>query len=333
MSQFSKTPTMSSVIRQQMINAIFGSNAIEFVGSTAKVTQRLCDLVFTGKASQANLLDPGANYEEELDHAASIGRKRDMSSVIRGRREIIQHAIAFRGLVQKLVIDNEKLSEDLIQATHISLCHGTEEHIGGVYRTHGEAASWGRREETDDEYKTRVTNFLKYKPGRPAPARNDNIPIYASKFVNDKRVPALMAQLVKEFNNDTADPWMIGHLDAPILAAKHSSAFVNIHPFEDGNGRVCRMLLNVVLIKYMGVCIEIGTEFAEREEWIRLSNAANKAFSKEFQDDVDWDLRTSYRGISALVVQKLERLESSGLVGSHERALFNRTSVRMRLSL
>ena len=149
MSQFSKTATMSSVIRQQMMNAIFGSNAIEFVGSTAKVTQRLCDLVFTGKASQANLLDPGANYEEELDHAASIGRKRDMSSVIRGRREIIQHAIAFRGLVQKLVLDNEKLSEDLIQATHISLCHGTEEHIGGVYRTHAEAATWGRREETE----------------------------------------------------------------------------------------------------------------------------------------------------------------------------------------
>ena len=109
-----------------------------------------------------------------------------------------------------------------------------------------------------------------------------------------------MAQLVKEFNNDTADAWMIGHLDAPILAAKYCSAFVNIHPFEDGNGRVCRMLLNVVLIKYMGVCIEIGTEFAEREEWIRLSNAANKAFSKEFQDDVDWDLRTSYRGYRRL---------------------------------
>ena len=93
-----------------MADAIFGSNAIEFVGSTAKVTQRLCDLVFADKACQANLFDPGADYEEELDYAASIGRKRDLTSVQRGRREVIQHALAFKYLVQKLVVNQEKLS-------------------------------------------------------------------------------------------------------------------------------------------------------------------------------------------------------------------------------
>ena len=308
MSQFSKTPTGSSIIRQQMADAIFGSNAIEFVGSTAKVTQRLCDLVFADKACQANLFDPGADYEEELDHAASLGRKRDLASVMRGRREIIQHALAFKYLVQRLVVDQEQLSERLIQRVHILLCHQTEEsHIGGEYRTHAEAAKWGRREETDEEYKIRVTNFLKYKPGRQAPPRNDNIPIYESKFVGEKRVPALMAQLVEEYANDTANAHK-SRSNAPMLAAKYCSAFANIHPFEDGNGRVCRMLLNAILIKYTGLCIEIGTEFSEREKWIGLSNAANKGFLKEFRDDVDWNLQTSHRGIGALVLRKLERL-------------------------
>ena len=36
--------------------------------------------------------------------------------------------------------------------------------------------------------------------------------------------------------------------------------FVNIHPFEDGNGRMCRMLLNVVLLKFIGVCVAIVQE-------------------------------------------------------------------------
>ena len=207
----------------------------------------------------------------------------------------------------------------MIRYIHTLLCHQTEEsHIGGEYRTHAEAASWGRREETDEEYNTRVKNFLKYKPGRQAPPRNDNIPIYESKFVSEKRIPALMAQLVQEYTNDTANAHK-NRLDAPMLAAKYCSAFVNIHPFEDGNGRVCRMLLNAILINYTGVCIEIGTEFPEREEWIRLSKAANKQFSKEFRDDVDWSLRTSHRAIGALVARKLERLRNPvpGLVATN----------------
>jgi len=48
--------------------------------------------------------------------------------------------------------------------------------------------------------------------------------------------------------------------DADIIemAARYCHVFVNIHPFEDGNGRMCRMLLNVILLKPLGVCVAIG---------------------------------------------------------------------------
>jgi hypothetical protein len=45
---------------------------------------------------------------------------------------------------------------------------------------------------------------------------------------------------------------------------------------------MCRLLLNAILLKYVGVCIPLGEGGgAEREEYIHLSRRASKLFHKE----------------------------------------------------
>lgn len=53
-------------------------------------------------------------------------------------------------------------------------------------------------------------------------------------------------------------------IDPIFLAAKYCQEFVMIHPFLDGNRRTCRPILNVVLMKFMGVVIGIGGNEDER---------------------------------------------------------------------
>lgn len=70
------------------------------------------------------------------------------------------------------------------------------------------------------------------------------------EFLPPEKTPKAMAALVK---------WMNRRLDADeesrrnelidFLAELHQR-FVNIHPFEDGNGRVVRLLLNYVLLRH-----------------------------------------------------------------------------------
>lgn len=56
-------------------------------------------------------------------------------------------------------------------------------------------------------------------------------------------------------------------IDPFSVAAKYSLQFVEVHPFQDGNGRLCRMILNAVLCRYAGVVVPIGEREEEREEY------------------------------------------------------------------
>lgn len=70
--------------------------------------------------------------------------------------------------------------------------------------------------------------------------------------------PVYMKALVSRFNDETITE---ESEDADIIemAARYCHVFVNIYPF-DGNRRMCRMLLNVILLKFLGVCVVIGEE-------------------------------------------------------------------------
>ena len=71
--------------------------------------------------------------------------------------------------------------------------------------------------------------------------QNGEIFHYASPI----ETPALMADLIEWFRSEESK----NELHPVILAALLHYRFVRIHPFDDGNGRISRLLMNYVLLK------------------------------------------------------------------------------------
>ncbi|MBI5072652.1 Fic family protein [Candidatus Woesearchaeota archaeon] len=83
------------------------------------------------------------------------------------------------------------------------------------------------------------------------------------------RVPGLLRELVIWYNeNKTKYPPLL-------LAAVVHNQFENIHPFQDGNGRVGRLLLNNILLKHRLPPVNIGLN-NRREYYIALQEYEKK---------------------------------------------------------
>lgn len=61
-----------------------------------------------------------------------------------------------------------------------------------------------------------------------------------------------------------------------MLAAKYCDRFVNIHPFKDANGRMCRLILNEILIKYAGIVVPLGEKNEDRAEYLQIAQESSK---------------------------------------------------------
>lgn len=122
-----------------------------------------------------------------------------------------------------------------------------------------------------------------------------------------------MRNLVAEHNERIKIAENTGTIHAIDLACRLSTAFVCIHPFEDGNGRVCRLLLNAVIIKYAGTVAEIGKDAAEREEYLRQAWLANTIFRDEEQRDIPWEEQTAHISLGRSVLEKVTiRMRETG---------------------
>ena len=60
------------------------------------------------------------------------------------------------------------------------------------------------------------------------------------------------------------------------MAAKYSNGFVQIHPFEDGSGRVARLILNAILLKYAEIVVSNGEHEDARAEYIGIVSWAGE---------------------------------------------------------
>jgi Fic family protein len=114
-----------------------------------------------------------------------------------------------------------------------------------------------------------------------------------------------MRNLVAEHNEKIKTAEKTGEIDAIDLACRLSTAFVCIHPFEDGNGRVCRLLLNAMTIKYAGSVVKIGMDPRERDEYLREAWLANTTFRDEEQRDVPWEEQTAHVSLGRMVLEKV----------------------------
>ncbi|MDP4007665.1 MAG: Fic family protein [Candidatus Peregrinibacteria bacterium] len=86
-----------------------------------------------------------------------------------------------------------------------------------------------------------------------------------------KEVPSLMRQLYSWYEESK-------NLNPCLLAAKFHYKFVKIHPFIDGNGRMARLLMNLILVKngFPPVIVPV----VRRLEYIRSIQNGEEAFDE-----------------------------------------------------
>lgn len=76
---------------------------------------------------------------------------------------------------------------------------------------------------------------------------NSVITVTGEKFeyATSDETPALMTDLVEWYNHEAAK----GELSPVELASLFHYRYIRIHPFEDGNGRIARLLVNFILLR------------------------------------------------------------------------------------
>lgn len=98
------------------------------------------------------------------------------------------------------------------------------------------------------------------------------IPVYISGASHDIPLPEELPRKMKEYyeqlNMYQGIRGMPGAMDTIELAAWSHAEFVAIHPFQDGNGRMSRLILNYELIS--GGCIPIIIPVEDKMKYYKL---------------------------------------------------------------
>ncbi|KAK1911845.1 hypothetical protein P3342_010929 [Pyrenophora teres f. teres] len=233
---------LATILMEDMGKVIYGSNEKARKGLGLDETLKFCQQIFDGVE--------GVEYEERTyDYQAKLEKFVIKESefapnhVIRSRREVIQHAAAFHHIVTCFVTKNMPMSEELIKDTHRILVKGVgsgsagfvsnKEH-GGVYR-------------------------------------NEDVYVGATSLPKASTVPESMRSMVHKLEKDLNAALAAGRLDPFALASEYCDRLVNIHPFRDGNGRMCRLILNAILIKYAGIVVNVGEHDQSRDEYLQIA--------------------------------------------------------------
>ncbi|CZT07366.1 uncharacterized protein RCO7_07328 [Rhynchosporium graminicola] len=227
-----------------MARAVFGSNSIGRLGLGLDETMRLCIAIFQG----SEVLDYNERseiYQAKLDAYVKKGTKEGEKCVVRSRREVVQYAVAFPHIVNQFVKLDQPMSESLIKETHRIMTAGLDP---------AESGNFG------------IKSFCgKYRQG------NEKAFGGANEYVKPSQIPVAMKSLVENLQKDIAEIEGNAVLDPFMLAANYCDRFVNIHPFKDCNGRMFRLILNAILIKYAGVVVSLGGKGGERDEYLLIA--------------------------------------------------------------
>ncbi|MBA2335076.1 MAG: Fic family protein [Pyrinomonadaceae bacterium] len=88
-------------------------------------------------------------------------------------------------------------------------------------------------------------------------------------FATPEETPARMQELVEWFRNEKAKQ----DVNPIVLAAVFHYRFIRIHPFDDGNGRVARILMNFILMQFGYPPVIIRTD--DKSNYFRVLRLAD----------------------------------------------------------
>lgn len=205
---------MEQYSKEQAKLLIFFSNCIEGSGLAVSETFKLL----------SDILGDTSSHDRQVLSPRSHNRLFSANPT-RNRQEVLQHGEAYRFLCIEKV--HTPLTQRLIKETHrllmrdLTLERDTTRMVrAGVYRT--------------DPVYAGTHSFL------PVSALVSAMSALCLTFQNDSRETTAPGE--EEEGDDRRDPYS--------LAAQLCHDFVCIHPFEDGNGRMCRLLLNYALLHF-----------------------------------------------------------------------------------
>lgn len=277
-------------------------------------TGMVCRAIFSGRIAE-NF--PAAGTDGWVDEMLTLRQQKrgtSQKTIDTARQEVVWHAGAMMHLLERFVIRAEPLTENLIRQTHRILVTGHEaidgmtwKEFGGVYRgyrvTPGGDDMDYEYDDEDDEIQRAVAAIDK----KAAYDRQDIRSKMKNKtdFIDPRAVPTYMKDIIKQYHRRVTP----GDLDPIELASWLCNEFTMIHPFVDGNGRMGRLLLNAVLLKYLGVTAPIGREGkAGRKLYLDISSRCGRRYHEE---DCMGGPKTSHNELTALVA-------AMTIVGTHD---------------
>ena len=89
------------------------------------------------------------------------------------------------------------------------------------------------------------------------------------EYASPEETPALMTDLVDWYNSEVAEK----KLSALELASLFHYRYIRIHPFEDGNGRIARLLVNFILLRAGYPMIVVRTK--DKDKYLSALNRSD----------------------------------------------------------
>lgn len=107
------------------------------------------------------------------------------------------------------------------------------------------------------------------------------------RFATPEETPALMTDLLDWYGERKKEE----NADAVLLAAKFHYKFIRIHPFDDGNGRTARILMNFILMQFGYPPAIIKTE--DKQNYFSVLQQADANILEPFIDYIATNLNRS----------------------------------------
>lgn len=249
---------------------IYGSNLLESAGGPLSTTIRLSRPILRNFRAEDQVHLTSEEYRRlVLEHQCSASTDADATRVpdpdiiLRSRREIVQHAHALSYCLNEIVCSKKPLTEEIVIKIHSILMAGNDQEDvePGKYRTQEVSVRYGGNRGT------RVQPFI------PSSAVPDYMKVLVKDINKDMRAAATRTR------TRTSD---VNPLGPYLMAARAHHQFVSIHPFTHGNGRVGRLLMNSILLKFAGHVIPLsGMSTEEKDEYLSIVEAGEKQFRTE----------------------------------------------------
>ncbi|KAJ9488886.1 hypothetical protein VN97_g4417 [Penicillium thymicola] len=281
------TPRQEVAFKNHILHSlawmVYGSNKIEKAGSSPDITLELCVAVFRGEEIPEEIEDQDREYLSLKESLIYQHLPADTSAVLRSHREVVQHAKAAKFMMDQLCIRGQDLSEQIILEAHRIL----------TYKVDAETTPW-------TEYSGAY--------------RSQEVSAGLHAFPHPSLVPNKMQSMFHELKCDLKEVRKNGTIDPIALTSKYAHIFVNIHPFTDGNGRMCRLILNSMLLKFGAFIACIGVDEDDRS--IYKDVAVNGGALEDLYEDAEEKEKPKlYKELASYVLAHVKK-SMTGLVSA-----------------